>query len=241
MAKTLFTTITALPAGITRDIVRETLHDHLSMIDLNPAHTERHMINPPPEATAEEYHCKWYLITDRISYLPGVKGNISFKACFHDLINGMQCHVYAPMGLDIKEKWTIGGNMPGEPVQPAEIGIGAPVAGLYLREDVEIKCNFMMTRFVKSQLKDALEKLVARLVVKAQLREAEEQNKRLEYAPLSPPLSPPSTAGLNSGFEKYRPERYSTQTAVSEMEGSQRSQPSPRFYNPGHDVHEMPT
>jgi len=119
--------------------------------------------------------------------------------------------------------------MPGEPIVPAEIGIGAPVSGLYLREDVEIKCNFMVTRFVKSQLKDALEKLVARLVVKAQLREAEEQNRRLQYAPLSPPLSPPNTAGLNNGFEKYRPDRYSTQTAVSEMGGSQTSQPSPRF------------
>jgi len=83
------------------------------------------------------------------------------------------------MGLDIKERWTIGGNAPGEPVQPAEIGIGAPVNGLYLREDVEIKCNFMMTKFVRKQLKDALATLVARLMVKSQIQEAVENNKRL--------------------------------------------------------------
>lgn len=89
------------------------------------------------------------------------------------------CSVYAPMGLSIKERWTIGGNAPGEPVQPAEIGIGAPVSGLYLREDVEIKCNFMITKFVRKQLKDALATLVARLLVKSQLLEAVEANKRL--------------------------------------------------------------
>jgi hypothetical protein len=83
------------------------------------------------------------------------------------------------MGLDIKERWTVGGNAPGEPVQPAEIGIGAPVSGLYLREDVEIKCNFMMTKFVRKQLKDALATLVARLMVKSQIQEAVENNKRL--------------------------------------------------------------
>ncbi|PMD36802.1 hypothetical protein L207DRAFT_379617, partial [Hyaloscypha variabilis F] len=201
MAKTIFTTITPLPAGISREIVLETLHDHLEMIDLNPAHTERHRINPPPEATPEEYHCTWYQITDKISYLPGIKGSVSFKTCFHDLANGMQNHVYAPMGLDIKEKWTLGGNLPGEPVQPAEIGIGAPISGLYLREDIELKCNFMVTRFVKKQLKDALATLVARLVVKAQLQEASYRNQMLqqgyEYSPQSPQFAPPLSPPLS--------------------------------------------
>jgi len=235
MPKTIFTTITPLPAGVSRQTVLDTLHDHLEMIDLNPAHTERHRINPPPEATPEEYHCTWYQITDMISYLPGYKGKVSFKACFHDLANGLQNHVYAPMGLDIKEKWTLGGNMPGEPVMPAEIGIGAPISGLYLREDVEsefiscfgslltdvVKCNFLMTRFVRKTLKDALATLVARLVVKAQLQEAAEANKRLEWGspPNSPPLSPPSAG--DGKFPRWN--RMSTQTAVSEMEGSQKS------------------
>jgi len=226
MAKTLFTTITPLPAGISRETVLATLHDHLEMIDLNPSHEERHMMQkPPPEASPEEYHCQWYRITDKVSYLPAnmVTGKVQFNACFHDLAMGVQIHVYAPMGLEIKEKWTLGGNLPHEPVQPAEIGIGAPITGLYLREDVEIKCNFLVTRFVKKTLKDSLSTLVARLLVKSQLQEAVATNHRLtatydssqqQYSPpisppflspMSPPprLSPPNSAPLNTN---YRPE-----------------------------------
>lgn len=249
MGRTIFTTITPLPAGVSRETVLDTLHSHLEMIDLNPAHTERHRVGPPPEASAEEYHCTWYQITDKISYFPGYKGKVSFKACFHDLSSGVQIHVYAPMGLDIKEKWSVGGNAPGEPVQPAEIGIGAPVSGLYLREDVELKCNFMMSGFVKKQLKDALATLVDRLVVKSQLIEAAETNRKIAQGwsptspvPGSPPLSPPSTGGLDMQFPRYslKPERFSQQTAISEMDGAQYqggmaspgyppAQPSPQF------------
>ena len=78
-----------------------------------------------------------------------------------------------------------------------------------------------MTRFVRKTLKDALATLVARLVVKAQLQEAAETNKRLEWGspPNSPPLSPPSAG--DGKFPRWN--RMSTQTAVSEMEGSQKS------------------
>ncbi|PSS06651.1 hypothetical protein M430DRAFT_129777, partial [Amorphotheca resinae ATCC 22711] len=199
MARTIFTTITPLPANISRETVLATLHDHLEMIDLSPSHESRHMIKPPPEATPEEYHCQWYSITDKVAYLPAgmYSGRVSFKACFHDLAMGLQTHVYAPMGLDIKEKWTLEGNLPHEPVQPAELGIGAPISGLYLREDVEMKCNFLMTRFVKKTLKESLATLVARLVVKTQLEEAAERNRRLTHNAMnamqsfSPPISPP--------------------------------------------------
>jgi hypothetical protein len=129
-----------------------------------------------------------------------VTGKVKFTACFHDLATGVQIHVYAPMGLDIKEKWTLYGNHPHELVQPLEMGIGAPISGLYLREDVEIRCNFLMARFVTNTFKDSCATLVARLLVKSQLQEAVEGNRRLTYTssqqqqffpPLSPPLSPP--------------------------------------------------
>jgi hypothetical protein len=201
MAKTIFTTITPLPSNISRETVLSTLHDHLEMIDLNPSHTSRVPSKPPPSATPEEYHCQWYTITDTVAYLPAnlVTGTVSFSACFHDLANGLQTHCYAPMGLDIKEKWTIGGNAPGEPIAPREIGINAPVEGLYLREDVTMKCNFLMTKFVRKTLQESLKALVARLVVKAQLEEAEERNRRLTMGTYegsqsglaSPPMSPP--------------------------------------------------
>jgi len=194
------------------------------------------MVNPPPEATPEEYHCTWYKITDKISYLPGLSGTVSFHCCFHDLQNGLQTHNYAPTGLDIKERWTVGGNSPGEPIQPAEIGIGAPVQGLYLREDVEMRCNILMTRFVKKVLKDSLKTLVARLMVKSQLQEAAMENRRLYESgvPLSPPLSPP----LTPGWRKQRFSMQSSQSGVSEIDGVQKSPGLPTIPQ---DPVEMPT
>lgn len=163
------------------------------------------MIKPPPEASPEEYYCQWYSITDKVAYLPAgmYTGKVSFKACFHDLATGLQTHVYAPMGLDIKQKWTLGGNLPNEPVQPAELGIGAPLSGLYLREDIEIKCNFLMTRFVRKTLKESLATLVARLLVKSQLQENIESNHRLTYTSGQPQFSPPGSPPLSSPQMQY--------------------------------------
>jgi hypothetical protein len=167
--RSVFTTLTPLPAGISRQTVMETLRTHTEMIDLNPLVEERHSIKPPPNATPEEYHCLWYLLTDRISYLPGMmSGKVSYNCCFHDLENGLQTHCYAPLGLNIKGKWTLGGSLPGEPVAPVELGVGAPLQGLWLREDVDMKCNIMMTSFVKKTLRKAHSHLVERLLVKAQ-------------------------------------------------------------------------
>ncbi|TAQ84402.1 hypothetical protein B7494_g7265 [Chlorociboria aeruginascens] len=179
--RTVFTTLTALPPGMSRETVLETLHSHVEMIDLNPLVIERHPIKPPPTATPEEFHCLWYSLTDRVQYLPKrmASGKISYSACFHDLPMGLQTHVYAPLGLEIKGKWTLGGSLPGEPVQPVELGLGAPLQGLYLREDVDMKCNLMMTSFVKKTLRAAHSKLVDRLVVKAQIVDASIHNNKL--------------------------------------------------------------
>lgn len=200
----------------------ETLHSHTEMIDLNPLVEERHPIKPPPEATAEEYHCVWYSLTDRVSYLPGglMTGKVSYNACFHDLKAGLQTHVYAPMGLNIKGKWTLGGSLPGEPVAPVELGLGAPISGLYLREDVDMKCNIMMTSFVKKTLKKAHAHLVDRLLVKAQIEDAAESNRRINEKTLilqnqftgsqaSTKYSPASEYGDNgSMIEEVRGQRH---------------------------------
>lgn len=220
LKKTSFTTITPLPPGISRETVMESFHDHDEMIDLNPSHEKRHQIKPPPEATPEEYYCTWYQIVDRVSYLPIYSGEVSFKACFHDLTNGLQTHCYAPMGLEIKTKWTLGGNLPEEPVQPVELGIGAPISGLYIREDVDIKCNFLIIRLVRKTLKQSLAALVARLLVKSQLLEASAKNRLLTYdpnslqqfsssnspsvwpPPMSPLLSPLHTGDFNMEYPR---------------------------------------
>lgn len=120
--------------------------------------------------------------SDRVSYLPGVSGKVQYNACFHDLATGVQTHVYAPLGLDIKEKWSIGGSLPGEPVQPVELGLGVPKQGLYLREDCDMRCNIVMTKFVRGTLTKAHKVLVDRLVEKAGLEQVKADNQRISVA-----------------------------------------------------------
>ncbi|KAI1825938.1 hypothetical protein F4861DRAFT_143925 [Xylaria intraflava] len=167
--RTTFTTISPLPACISREVVIDFLHNHLEMIDLNPLIIERHPIPPPAHATEDESGCVWWSLTDKISYLPGglVSGEIAYTAAFNDLPNGIQTHCYAPMGTDIRERWSLCGTLPGEPLEPVELGLGAPRQGLYLREDVDLRCNFMMAGFVKKTLKKAHGALVERLCEKA--------------------------------------------------------------------------
>ncbi|KAL7627842.1 hypothetical protein AAE478_002037 [Parahypoxylon ruwenzoriense] len=167
--KSTFTTISPLPPGVTRQVVIDFLHNHVEMIDLNPLVIERHPITAPPHAPPEEHECVWWSMTDKIFYLPGgvVAGDITYTAAFNDLPNGIQTHCYAPMGTDIRERWSLNGTLPGEPPEPVELGIGAPRQGLYLREDVELRCNFVMSSFVKKTLKKAHSTLVERLLQKS--------------------------------------------------------------------------
>lgn len=168
--RTTFRTVTPLPASITRDIALSFLHDHQEMIDLNPLVVERHPISPPPHAEPEEQACTWYSITDKIAYVPGVvSSKVTYTGAFHDLPDGLQTHCHAPMGLELRSRWSVGGNLPGEPRAPIELGLGAPETGLYLREDVEMRCNIMMTGFVKKTIKRGHGKLVDRLAVRAVL------------------------------------------------------------------------
>lgn len=82
---------------------------------------------------------------------------------------GLQTHTYAPANVDLRNKWQICGSQPGEPPETRELGIGAPPEGLYLREDIEIKCNVTMINFVKKELKAASKVLVERMLKKAEL------------------------------------------------------------------------
>lgn len=157
-----------------------TLHSHTDIIDLSPLVEERHPIKPPQNASAEEFHCQWYQITEKINYPMGLaSGKVTFNVCFHNLSNGVQSHVFAPLGLDIRQKYTVGGSLPGEPIEAVELGLGAPKTGLYLREDVDMRCNMLMTSFVKKNLKKASTVLVDRMVEKAHITETQVRNEIL--------------------------------------------------------------
>jgi hypothetical protein len=163
--RSVFTSVTPLPAGLTRDAAVAFLHDHIQMIDLNPLIKERHRIQPPSHAPQEELGCVWYSLTDKVSYLPGglASSDVTYTAAFHDLRHGIQTHCYAPMGVETRSKWSIAGSMPGEPPEPVELGLGAPLTGLYLREDVDLRCNIFMAGFVKKTIKKSHSTLVDRL------------------------------------------------------------------------------
>ncbi|KAJ5384490.1 hypothetical protein N7517_002401 [Penicillium concentricum] len=165
--KEVYTNITPIPSSVPRQLALDILHSHSEIITLNPLVISHQPVKAPRDAVADEYYSTWYEIIERVQYLPGLgkmgSGKISFKGCFHNVEWGLETHMYAPMGIDLKSKWRIAGNE-GEAV--------APQAGLYLREDIEIECNRTLISFVKTQLKAASKVLVDRLIKKAELLDA---------------------------------------------------------------------
>ncbi|KJY02366.1 hypothetical protein TI39_contig58g00015 [Zymoseptoria brevis] len=164
-----YTKITPLPSNVPRQLAIELLHNHSEVIELNPLVTGVKAIDAPRTASSEEYFSQWYEISEIITWGFGMKKKISFKGVFHDQPWGLQSHVYAPMGVDLRNKYRIGGNQPGEPRETKELGVETPLDGLYLREDVEIVCNVALASFVKKETKEATGKMIERLARKAEL------------------------------------------------------------------------
>jgi hypothetical protein len=171
--KAQYVNITPIPSFIPRQLAIDFLHSHGEIIELNPLVTAHEPIKAPRDAPADEFYSTWYEISQRIQYIPGIgkmgSGAIKFRGVFHDLPFGLQTHTYAPANVDLRNKWQICGNQPGEPPEPKELGSAAPPEGLYIREDVEIKCNVTMVNFVKKEMKAAAKIMVERLVKKAEL------------------------------------------------------------------------
>ncbi|KAK3307416.1 uncharacterized protein B0T15DRAFT_393639 [Chaetomium strumarium] len=175
-----FTVITPIPPHIPRQLAIDILHSHSEVITLNPLVLEHHPIPAPQNAETDEYYSTWYEITERIQFLPGIgkmgASTIKFNGCFHDMPWGLQTHIYAPMNVDVRHTYRIAGNQPGvEPPEVPEIGLkalGVPSDGLYLRSDIEIKCNVTVLSFVRSQLKKSGGEMVNRIIKKAELLDA---------------------------------------------------------------------
>lgn len=178
--KDSFTVITPIPGFIPRQLAIDILHAHSEVITLNPLVLDHKPIPAPQDAETDEYYATWYEITERIQVVPGFgrmgASTIKFNGCFHDMPWGLQTHIYAPMNVDLRNTYRIAGNQPGvEPPEIPEMGLralGAPADGLYLREDIEIRCNVAVLGFVKSQLKKAGGEMVRRIIKKAELLDA---------------------------------------------------------------------
>lgn len=241
--KVQYTQITPIPHHVPRQLAIDMLHSHGEIIELNPLVLEHHPIKAPRDAPADEFFSVWHEITERIQYVPGMgkmgSGKINFKGVFHDMPWGLQTHIYAPAGVETRNKWQIRGNQPGEPPEPRELGSAAPSDGLYLREDVEIKCNFTMVPFVKSANKAASKVLVDRLIKKAELIDAEilrqmmesnrhDNNRQSQYGDSfnssqgghspQPPQSPGMSPAMNFSPTMSNPADYKRNTMLSNSE-----------------------
>lgn len=221
--KEVFTIITPIPGFIPRQLAIDILHSHSEVITLNPLVLDHKPIKAPRNAASDEYYSTWYEIEQRIQYIPGIgkigSGKISFTGCFHDMPWGLQTHIYAPMNVDLKNRYRIAGNQPGvEAPEPQEIGLaslGAPSDGLYLRDDVEIKCNYAVASFVKSQLKAASKDMVSRIIKKAELLDAGVLHAMIE----------------NGKLKTVNPNDRTTAMTPDGMRSPQPGQPSPTFMN----------
>lgn len=215
------THITPLPSYVSRDVVLDLLHDHSTIITLNPLVTHHGRTTPPEHALPDEHSSAWYEITDKIEYIPGTSltGSVTYTACLHDLPNGLQTHIHAPAGLEIRGKWQLLGWLPGEERDAPEIGTeqyGIPKEGLYLREDCDLKCNFFLTHFVKRNMHKSHKMLVQRLLNMARERAAPNTNgssgrkakptnmDEVDVRVVSDNASRPATLGSTSQFNEQR-------------------------------------
>lgn len=178
--KAYFTVCTPIPGFIPRPLALKVLHDHQQVITLNPLVVKHMPIAPPRVAAPDEMNSSWYDITKRVQYLPGLgrfgKANITFPCCFHDLSWGLQTHVHAPLGVDLRIQYRVAGEqLHVEEPEVRELGlaeVGAPAEGLYLRADVEFRSSFAFASFIRSQLKTTLAEMVSRFVAKAECLDA---------------------------------------------------------------------
>jgi hypothetical protein len=161
----------AIPAFIPRQLALDVLHDHAEVITLNPLVLSHQRISPPTDAPPDEAQSTWYEITERIQFIPGLgkagSSTINFNGVFHNVPWGLQTHIYAPMNVDMRAQYRVAGSQSGvEEAAPRELGLeklGAPKEGLYLRADIEFKCNVALASFVKSTSSSAITEMVNRM------------------------------------------------------------------------------
>lgn len=238
MKRTVLTTTTTLPASISRETVIDTLHNHQEMIELNPLVVRYSRCQPVPSAPDEERTPDWiwYELTDRISFLPGkwFRRKVSYKGSFRDLPRGLRTHVYAPMGVDIQATWSVGGDKEGDGGADREEGQASADAtkmndgpddgqGVYLREEVDLRCPFWSAGFVKKTMRRSHGVLVDRLIGKAGHGGSEAQQQQPQQPPASPGLAPPPEIRINDvpasvSMELARPRPRRRKQSVAELE-----------------------
>lgn len=150
---TRFTNRTPLPPSLSEEAAVRSLHDHDAMITQNPLVIHYERCPPREDAMPDEKDASWYELTDRVDYLPGglLQGRVRYQGCLHDTPKGIRTHIYAPLGVRIRNHWS---------VQRRDEG---PEPLLELQEEVELRCPVGATRFIRRTLEQAHGQLVARM------------------------------------------------------------------------------
>lgn len=173
---TSFTNRTPLPPSLTEAAVVRSLHDHDAMITQNPLVIHYERCPAPEDAAPDEASAIWYELTDRVDYLPGglLQGRVRYRGCFFDTPQGIRTHIYAPLGVRIRNNWTVQHRgFPREQEANGPEGTrdhpgAASESDLELHEEIELRCPLGAARFIRRTLEQAHGQLVARLAAENQ-------------------------------------------------------------------------
>ncbi|OJD35785.1 uncharacterized protein BKCO1_1500095 [Diplodia corticola] len=157
----------------TRDAAIALLHDHPSVLTLNPlvVRYERVAVDSnadaaaaaaaassPPRAASSSPR-ETYLVWDSISYIPGTHlwdGELGFRAEFEDTPDGTTAAVVAPLGFRSRVEWRI--------VRDDGGGDGGAGAGWRAEESVTAACPWGLRWFVEGTMRRAHEVIMGRFV-----------------------------------------------------------------------------
>lgn len=177
-----FTTTSPLPRDIDRAAALALLHDHVTMIDLNPLVTSRERMDTPPRGQTNDPDQEWYAVTDRIDYLPRgwpgglTTGSVAYTCGFRDVPDGMETHCLAAMGVETRSRWVVVDGSSGSGEGGVEGGSGGGEgAGLCLREEVDLRCNVLLAAFVRSTIIRSHDDLVGRFVARVRERQGRQE------------------------------------------------------------------
>ncbi|KAL5594713.1 hypothetical protein BROUX41_001628 [Berkeleyomyces rouxiae] len=244
--RTTFTNITPVPAGMGREIVLAFLHSHEAMLYLSPLVVSHKAIRAPANCPPDERSCSWYQIRGKGWHLPGsnkMTGDSSYTIALESTPVGCTAHSYAPLNIDIRSAWMLGGRLPGEGDRRTDgysAPENAPPSGLYVREDVEIRCPTLMSGYIKKMIKKSQNALTEKLQQRARRHSSKPFLGASTNGPVDMPQfsTEPSPVHYNYKMEMYQPLLAFDQELREQLKDPQyrkleaRSQPHSRMPSP---------
>ncbi len=170
MRTTKYTIINPLLADVLCQLIIDMLHSHDKIIELNLLVLKHHFVKVLNDTFSDEYFLTWHEITEHLQYI----SKMTFKKVFHNMPWGLQTHIYVLTEINLKNKYQIKGSQLNKPQMLWELSNKSSVDELYLQENVKIMCNFIIISYVKKNVQKVLTVLIAQMLKKAKLLDAEQ-------------------------------------------------------------------